>query len=68
MDIANYVGVTTGSLSNSLNLLNQNLIKLENNLYELAESMLARWLKLEYDKKGIYHREEFNTYTKIEFY
>ena len=55
IDIANHVGVTTGSLSHSLNnLQNQGLVTLENNMYELTEPMLSRWLKLEYEKKGIY--------------
>lgn len=55
IDIANSIGLTTGSLSNYLNnLQNQGLLKLENNKYELAEPMLSRWLKVEYDKKGIY--------------
>ncbi|WP_286008772.1 AAA family ATPase [Methanobrevibacter woesei] len=55
VDIANSLGVTTGSLSHSLNnLQNQGLIMLNNARYEICELMLARWLKVEKDKKGIY--------------
>ncbi|SFL74741.1 hypothetical protein SAMN02910297_01662 [Methanobrevibacter olleyae] len=57
IDIANILGLTTGSLSNFLNSLqNQGLINMNksNNLYELYEPMLVRWLKSEYQNKGIY--------------
>lgn len=55
VEIANKVGVTTGSLSNALNsLINQNLIKLDNGLYAIAEPLLSKWLKLEYEIKGVY--------------
>lgn len=55
IDIANSIGLTTGSLSNSLNnLQNQGLIRMNNGLYELTEPMLIRWLKIEYKNKGIY--------------
>ena len=55
IEIADRVGVSTGSLSNSLNnLINMDLIKLENGLYVIAEPLLSKWLKLEYELKGVY--------------
>ena len=55
VDIARFLDVTTGSLSHSLNtLLNLSLIDFNDGLYEISEPMLALWLKLEYEKKGIY--------------
>ena len=54
-EIANYMGVTTGSLSNSLKKLqNSDLITIENNLYTIKEKLLARWLKKEYETYGVY--------------
>lgn len=53
--IADYLGVTTGSLSNSLKKLqNHGLISIENNLYTIKEKLLAHWLKKEYEKYGVY--------------
>lgn len=50
-EIANKLGVTTGSISRPLvNLQHQELIVLENNLYYLSEPILKRWLELEYSK------------------
>lgn len=55
IDIANELGVSTGSLSNYLNnLQNQGLISLNNGLYEISEPLLKRWLELEFEEKGIY--------------
>lgn len=55
VDISRSIGVSTGSLSHSLNnLQNQGLIVLNNGLYELTEPMLARWLKYEKETKGNY--------------
>ncbi len=55
IDIANQLNVSTGSLSNSLNhLQNQGLIKYENEKYQIAEPILGRWLKLEFKNKGNY--------------
>ena len=55
IDIANEFGISTGSLSNYLNnLQNQGLISLNNGLYEIAEPILKRWLELEFKEKGIY--------------
>ena len=49
--IANQLRVSTGSLSNNLNnLQNQDLIKFENEKYQISE--LARWLQLEFKNKG----------------
>lgn len=50
--IANQIRVSTGSLSNNLNnLQNQDLIKFENEKYQI----LARWLQLEFKNKGNSH-------------
>ena len=55
VDIAKYVGLTSGSLSNSLNnLINLDLIYWNGNSYEISEPMLAKWLISEYEKKGVY--------------
>lgn len=54
-EIANELNVTTGSLSYSLNKLqNLALIKYENEKYVLSEPLLGRWLKKNYEEKGIY--------------
>lgn len=54
-DIANSMKVTSGSLSKSLiKLQNLDLIRFNNNLYEISEPLLAKWLKLEYENKGVY--------------
>jgi len=56
IEIAKYLGVTTGSLSTSLKKLhNLGLIRINNeNLYEIQEKLLARWLKKEYEKYNTY--------------
>lgn len=55
IDIANEFEISPGSLSNYLtNLQNQELIQLNNGLYELSEPILKRWLKIEFEQKGIY--------------
>ena len=55
IDIANELRISSGSLSNYLNnLQNQGLIILNNGLYELSEPILKRWLELEFNEKGIY--------------
>ena len=55
IDIANEFGISTGSLSNYLNnLQNQGLISLNNGLYEISEPIIKRWLELEFEEKGIY--------------
>ncbi len=55
IDIANEFGISTGSLSNYLNnLQNQGLISLNNGLYGISEPILKRWLELEFKEKGIY--------------
>ncbi len=55
IDIANEFGISTGSLSNYLNnLQNQGLINLNNGLYDISEHILKRWLELEFKEKGIY--------------
>ncbi len=49
---SNQIRVSTGSLSNNLNnLQNQDLIKFENEKYQI----LARWLQLEFKNKGNSH-------------
>ena len=55
IDIAKYVGMASGSLSRPLtNLQNQGVIMMNDGLYNLNEPMLAKWLKYEYDKTGVY--------------
>lgn len=55
IDIANEFGISTGSLSNYLNnLQNQGLIRLNSGVYEVAEPILKRWLELEFKEKGIF--------------
>lgn len=54
-EIADSIGVTTGSLSISLKkLINLGMIIINNNKYEIEEKLLARWLKNEYEKYEIY--------------
>ena len=55
IEIAKSLNVSSGSLSYYLiNLQNLSLINLNNNLYTISEPLLARWLKLEYEKKQDY--------------
>lgn len=56
IEIADNLEVTTGSLSKPLNhLIDEVLIELnEDRKYMISDSILAVWLKSEYDKKGIY--------------
>lgn len=55
IEIANKLGVTSGSLSHPLkNLQNNVLIEINNNKYEIVDSILRYWL-LNYSKqKGVY--------------
>lgn len=54
-EIADNLGVTTGSLSNSLKKLQSSgLITIENNLYITKEKLLARWLRKEYETYRVY--------------
>jgi AAA+ ATPase superfamily predicted ATPase len=54
-DIAKYLNVSSGSLSNNLiKLQNLGLIIFENNMYIINEPLLSKWLKLEYNMKGVY--------------
>ena len=51
--IANQIRVSTGSLSNNLNnLQNQDLIKFENEKYQISEPIITHWLQLEFKNKG----------------
>ena len=53
IEIADKLNVSTGSLSNNLNnLQNQGLIRFENKGYQISEPILARWLQLEFKNKG----------------
>lgn len=53
IEIADELNVSTGSLSNNLNnLQNQGLIKFESKGYQISEPILARWLQLEFKNKG----------------
>ncbi|WP_455644861.1 AAA family ATPase [Methanosphaera sp.] len=55
IEIANELGVTSGSLSKSLNnLQNKILIELDDNKYDISDSILKLWLKKEYKRKGHY--------------
>lgn len=55
IEIAKYVGVQSGSLSRPLNnLQNQGLIIMIEGKYQITEPMLGKWLKVEYERKGIY--------------
>lgn len=55
IEIANELGVKSGSLSSKLNrLLNLRLIAFNEERYEINKKLLKRWLKKEYENKGIY--------------
>ena len=55
IEIAKSLGDKSGSLSRPLNSLqNQGLIMKYDGLYHLTEPMMIKWLKLEYERKGIY--------------
>lgn len=55
VDIAKKLNISSGSLSNYLNnLQNQNIIHLNEKKYEISENILKRWLEIEYKEKGIY--------------
>lgn len=55
IEIARRLGVKSGSLSSKLNkLLNLGLVAYRNEKYEIKDSLLKRWLKREYEEKGIY--------------
>lgn len=54
-DIADTLNITTGSLSNSLNnLQNLELLYSDNGVYSLSEPILGAWLKREFEIKGVY--------------
>ncbi len=54
-DIALNLGVTSGSLSNPLNKLqDKGLIKSEGHYYVISEPILEAWLKKEYQEKKVY--------------
>ncbi|RAP46153.1 MAG: hypothetical protein BZ135_04090 [Methanosphaera sp. rholeuAM6] len=55
VEIAKDLGVTSGSLSLSLNKLqNLSLIEYKDNRYTISEKLLKRWLKKEYEKMDTY--------------
>ena len=55
IEIANEINLKSGSLSPHLiNLQNLSLIQYEDNKYSISEPILKRWLKLEYEKTGVY--------------
>lgn len=59
-DIASYLGITSGSLSNSLNnLKNLGLIISESGVYSIAEPILKAWILKEYNEKGVYPFKSF---------
>lgn len=54
-DLAANLGVTSGSLSNSLNKLQDTeLVKLKDKQYLISEPILKAWLKREYTEKRVY--------------
>lgn len=54
-DIADNLGVKSGSLSHPLNKLqDMDLVKLIEGLYGISEPILGAWLKKEYLEKGVY--------------
>lgn len=54
-EIAKVLNVTSGSLSKPLsNLQKYQLISFENNSYYLMDKVLKRWLRIEYENKGVY--------------
>jgi uncharacterized protein len=54
-DIADNLGVKSGSLSHPLNKLqDMSLVKLEGNLYGICEPILKAWIKKEYTEKGVF--------------
>ena len=61
IEIANNLGITTGSLSKPLNhLIDEVLIELnDKRKYMISDQILGAWLKSEYDKKGIYPFRSF---------
>ncbi|MBQ2636811.1 MAG: ATP-binding protein [Methanobrevibacter sp.] len=61
IEIADNLGVTTGSLSNPLNkLINEVLIELnDEKKYQISDPILSSWLKSEYNKKGVYPYRSF---------
>ena len=55
VEIARELNVTSGSLSNSLNSLqNKALIQLNDSKYEIIDYIFRAWLKNEYANKGVY--------------
>lgn len=53
IEIASKLGISTGSLSNSLNKLQKlDLIDFDNGLYCISEQILTRWLNLEFKNNG----------------
>ena len=57
-DIAKELNVASGALSIYLNNLQDlQLIEFNGDMYQISEPLLARWLEVEYNKRGIYpHR------------
>lgn len=55
IEIADKLGVTSGSLGRSLNhLLDLVLIEYDDNMYKVIDPVLRAWLKNTYKKRGIY--------------
>lgn len=55
IELANKLGVKSGSLSEKLNKLqNLDLIMYNNNRYEFSAKLLRRWLILKYNQLGVY--------------
>lgn len=53
--IANKMGVTSGAIGTSLKRLqNKTLIELNNDGYQIQDSIFKAWLKKEYEEKGDY--------------
>ena len=60
IDIARKLEVTSGAIGGSLNSLqDKGLIELDEGKYNISDSVLRRWLKNEYDNKGVYPYRSF---------
>ncbi|MBR5504660.1 MAG: ATP-binding protein [Methanobrevibacter sp.] len=60
IDIAKKLNVTSGGIGASLNnLFNRGLIKYEDSRYDIFDHILKAWLKMEFEKRGVYPYRDF---------
>ena len=60
VDIARELNVTSGGIGSSLNnLFNKGMIRYEDSRYDIFDHVFKAWLKMEYQKRGVYPYKNF---------